>query len=263
MQNGYCVYTLPDFRDVQLEGIVSKAEILFYGEVHRVPWIIELARKLISLRYEAGLLRFVGLEYFNYRMEGLVRDWLEDKIDWDDFISEYSKGPEGFPLEEYRPILDEIKGLGVEVIGVMPPRDEARKVSRNGLEGINDILDSPVSPSEVRLDYKGYMERLLSMIPKAGPMAMLDPEKIVMAQAYKDEVIAYKVAEAYRRLGPGMVITGYAHSEIHGSASTRLRNRGVEDFIVLTTRDAKYEEDVVKEFKSYKLLEAGYIALRI
>lgn len=263
MRKGYRVYALPNFRDVELEEFVSKAEILFYGEVHRVPWIIKLASELILMRYEAGLLRFVGLEYFNYRMEGLVREWLEDRIDWGDFLSEYSKGPEGFPLRDYRPILDEIKRLGIEIVGVMPPRDEVRKVSRNGLEGINEISDSPVQPSEVRLDYKGYRERLLSMIPSSGPMAMLDPEKIVMAQAYKDEVIAYKVADAYRRLGPGIVITGYAHSEIYGSASTRLRNRGIRDYIVLTTRNTTLNDDLMRNFKMNEVMEARYIALKI
>lgn len=262
MQRRFRIYTLPDFRVVELRDVISKARILFYGEVHRVPWIIELARELIRLRYEAGLLRFVGLEYFNYRMYGLVRDWLDGRIGWDEFLSRYYMGPEKFPLEDYRPILDEVKRLGVEIIGVMPPRDEARKISRDGLEAIEKIVDSPVSPNEVRLDYKGYRKRILEMIPKSGPMAMLDPEKIVMAQAYKDEVIAYKVAEAYRKLGPGMVITGYAHSEIYGSASTRLRNRGIQDYIVVTTRDAEYGEDVVEEFKNYSPLEAGYIALK-
>ncbi len=262
MRKGYRVYTLPDFRNAELEEVVSKSEILFYGEVHRVPWIIELARELIMMRYEAGLLRFVGLEYFNYRMEDLVKEWLEDRIDWEKFQSKYSKGPEGFPLDDYRPILDEIKRLGVVVIGVMPPRDEVRKVSRNGLEGIKEIMDSPIQPDEVRLDYKGYRERLLSMFPSLGPMAMLDPEKIVMAQAYKDEVIAYKVADAYRRLGPGIVITGYAHSEIYGSASTRLRNRGVGNYIVITTRDASLDDDLMKKFKMNEAMEARYIALR-
>jgi len=256
------IYELPSFRITELDNLVLEADILFYGEVHRVQWIIELATEIISMRYESGLVKFVGLEYFNYRMEDLVNNWLEDRISWEEFLYEYRMGPEGFPLDVYRPILDKIKMLGVKIVGVMPPRDEVRNISRDGLEGIKLISDSPISPGEVRLDYTGYRERLLSMIPSSGPMAKLDPEKIVMAQAYKDEVIAYKVAEAYRRFGPGLVITGYAHSEINGSASTRLRDRGIDSYTVVTTRDEIYSGDLVSEFKRYMGLEARYLALK-
>lgn len=262
MQYRYGVFRLPSFESINLLDVLAEPGIVFFGEVHRVPWIIELASNILRLRYEAGRLKFVGLEYFNYRMEHLVNDWLKDRISWSEFLDEYMKGPEGFPLNEYRPILDYIKDVGLEFIGVMPPRDDARKVSIYGLDAINTLPDPPISPDEVKLDYPGYRERILEMIPKTGPMARLDREKIVMAQAYKDEVIAYKVSEAYKSFGYGVVITGYAHSEIYGSASTRARMRGVKNYIVITSRINSLP-DVIKEFGRYKDLEARYIAIKI
>ncbi len=261
MPEKYVIYKIPTFSKSDLNEVVGERDIIFFGEVHKVDWIIMLEAEIIKLRREIGKLNFVGLEYFNYRMDKLINGWLKEEITWEELNEEYSKGPEGFPLEDYKPLLDAIKEAGVPVVGVMPPRDEARKISHNGLDGIDDIIDTPVDKEEVDVNYPGYVDILLDMIPKEGPMAKLDTSKIVLAQAYKDEVISYRVAEAYKRYGGGVVITGFAHSEISGSASTRLRRRGVDSFKVLTSRNQSLGEFMKWYDKWGDYLEANYIAV--
>jgi len=258
----YRIISVLDGREVGLEDILNREmDVLFFGEVHNVPWIIDLERMLVEELYGRGSLKFVGLEWFNYRMDEMVGNWLKDKISWDEFKEEYEKGPEGFPLDSYRPVLEAIKRVGVPIIGVMPPRDEVKHISRYGLDGVDKIVDSPISKDELKLDFRGYREILYSMFPKEGPMARLDPEKIFIAQAYKDEVISYRVFEGYKRYGPGLVITGFAHSEIYGSASTRLKNRGLKNYIVFSSRNSKWND--VKDWfdRNRDVLETDYIAI--
>ena len=144
----------------------------------------------------------------------------------------------------------------------MPPREEANKVARMGVDAISKIEDLPTNIEQITEDYPGYREQLLKMIPKGGPMGKLDPEKIVLAQALKDQVIASKTLEASKKWGRGIVITGYAHVELKGSASTRFSKLSEKSVKVLTTRDMGKEKalSVIKENIDY--IEANYLGYK-
>ncbi len=208
-------------------------DVILFGEVHQVPWVVELERLILL---NSGDLGFVGMEHFNYDMDILVAKWLSGCIDWDVFIEEYRKGPEGFDLNYYKPLLEAVREMGLELKGLMPPRNIASRVAKEGLHVLSEVGEVYASEEEVIKNYPGYREAIESMVPKAGPMARLNLDGIVNAQAYKDTVMAKRIYSFYKRFGRCVAYMGYAHCELPGSVTTRLRDLGVENILVLSTR---------------------------
>ncbi|MCE4598988.1 MAG: ChaN family lipoprotein [Desulfurococcales archaeon] len=261
--NVYDLNTLnkTSFKDI-LSCMPERNAAVFFGEVHQVNWIIRCELELAMAMDRIGVLGFLGLEMFNYRQQDLLDGYIEGSLSWEELVKEYSKGREGFDLEYYKPLIEYARSRGIKLIGVMPPREEAAKVARQGLNVVDDISDSPVSSGEIRLDYARYEDRILSMIPREGPMGRLDPRRILEAQAYKDTVIAAIVDRSLRLYGSGLVVTGWAHSEITGSAPTRLVERNPRaSYLVITSRD-EYLDSVRNELARSGGVLASFIALR-
>ena len=210
--------------------------VLFYGEVHAQEWSIHCELKVLRGYSRAGMINWIGLEIFEYNMQHLVDAWYRMEIPWNRFVEEYKRLGGGFPLEVYRPLLDEAREAGLPLKAIMLPRSIARIVSREGLDSTRlSGLGLPVDPRQVSVDYKWYRENFMDLIPRHGPMATLDPEKLLQAQALKDEVAAELSSRYLREYGPGLVIMGWAHVEYNGGAPTRLAERGGR-YIVITSR---------------------------
>ncbi len=257
----YKIIELASRKIVNLDYVVD-SEILFFGEMHNVDWIINLEAEIIKKKSEKSELGFVGLEMFNYRMDDLLERWVRGEITWSQLVKEYSNSREGFPLDKYRVVLETARKIGARIIGVMPPREEANKVARIGIEAVDEIDDLPIDKSAFLVNYEGYKEIFMSMLPKEGPMTRLDPEKIFLAQALKDQVIAERTKYGYLRFGQGVVITGFAHIEFHGTASTRFKRFNIANCKVLTSRDESSEKALEELSKYWNKLEANYLAYK-
>jgi len=220
-----------DFGDLDL----GRYNAILFGEVHHVDWIISFEKKLLG---EAGDIGFVAMEHFNYEMDRLLERWICGCIDWDSFVEEYRRGPEGFDLDSYKPLLQEARDRKIPIYGAMPPRDIASKIAKEGLTALTEEGEIHATIEEVSKDYPGYVDAIKSMIPREGPMAKLDIQGIIYAQAYKDTIMAKRIFNLIKRLGRGILYTGYAHIEIPGSVSTRLKDMGVGDILVITSRDS-------------------------
>jgi len=256
---GYGIINLKTMREAQLNEALGY-NVVFFGEVHNVDWIIKLESEIVRRKAKISDIGFVGLELFNYRMDELINAWISEEITWRELIERYSLGKEGFPLETYKPLLETVKDLKLKVVGIMPPREEASKVARFGLEAIDDIEDLPVKAEEILANYDGYKDILLNLIPRSGPMAKLDPEKIILAQAFKDQTIAKRVSEANVKFGDGVVIAGYAHVEFFGSATTRFKDLSDSSVSVITSRNLNLKEAVQSVKKQGSMIEAEFLA---
>ncbi len=262
----YRIYNLVTWRGTKPQMLVEEArrsgvDVVFFGEVHAKSWMVSCVRDILRLIDDEESLGFLGLEMFNYRQQSLLDKWLEGKIGWGELLEHYSRGREGFPLEIYRPLMDEAKARGIKIVGVMPPREEAARIARSGLEAVESIADSPVGLGDVKIDYTGYRDRFMELIPREGPMAMLNPMKLLEAQAYKDTVMARITASSIDSYGRGIVLAGWAHVEYMGSAPTRLIEfRGDSSYMVVTSRDLGLAE-TIEEFRSLKNILASYIVL--
>jgi len=211
------VYRVPGFVEARAGDIVSEAgRVVFLGEVHEREWLVGFMTGLLEALARDDL-DFLGVEWFNVEQQGLLDAWLEGSLSWEGLVEEYRKGPEGFNLDVYRPLLEAARGLGVRIVGVMPPRSLARRVSREGV--IPWLPEGAPDPAV----WAGRENRRLvsSLFPRQGPMAGIPVERLLLAQSYKDSVAAWVVAGAARR-GRGLVVMGWVHVEPVGSVPSRV-----------------------------------------
>ncbi len=220
----------------EVEG--SGARIVFLGEVHERPWIVSEVVRLIRHTCSRGWLGFLAVEYFNVEQQSIVDDWASGVISWDRLVEEYRKGPEGFNLEVYRPMLEAAANCGARIVGVMPPRTLATRVAREGV--IPGRPDGAPAPAPFTV-YPPYRSLLLTLFPREGPMARIPVERLLLAQSYKDSVAAWSVARASSS-GPGIVVMGWAHVEPRGGVATRVRILTGLDGLVVGFREAGVEE---------------------
>ncbi|MCE4620553.1 MAG: ChaN family lipoprotein [Desulfurococcales archaeon] len=248
------------FLDQVPPGILSEhtARIVFLGEVHERPWLVEAYARLMGEECRRGRLGFLGVEYFNYEQQGILDEWRASERSWYSLVAEYSNGPEGFSLEIYRPLLETARKCGARIIGVMPPRDKARIVTMTG--SIPDLPSRAPDPGEYPSEYECLLRALF---PREGPMARIPVERLVLAQSYKDSIAAWRVADAYRRYGPGVVVMGWVHVEaLGGVASRAARLLGLKpiDWLVAGARETFY--DAIDALRLAGCLETRYLLIR-
>ncbi len=232
--------------------------VVFYGEVHAREWSVRCELEVLRGYARAGSIRWVGLEMFEYNMQSLLDSWSRGEISWDQLLEEYERLGGGFPLDVYRPLLIGARETGLALKAIMLPRHIARIVSREGLgsEKLGN-LDIPVDPRRVSVDYRWYRENFMELIPRHGPMARLDPERLLQAQALKDEVAAELSWRYLREQGPGLVVMGWAHVEYNGGVPTRLAERGGR-YLVITSRETL---DEAMRVSSRRGVIASFIAV--
>ncbi|MEB3774933.1 MAG: ChaN family lipoprotein [Desulfurococcales archaeon] len=258
------MYKIGSWERVELGEVLSCIRgdgwIIYVGEVHERGWIVNCIRSLVNaLRDRIG---FIGMEHFNYTQQPLLDSWLRGSIGWGELVEEYRSGDEGFNLTIYKPLLEDARSLGIPVVGLMPPRRHASLIAHKGLEALYQEAEPPVDPGEVLREYRGYADRFLSLIPRQGPMARLDPRRLLLAQAYKDTVMAYNALKALKRYGNGVVVTGWAHVEHNGTVPTRAKALDPgHRYMVLTSRESGLN-DASRELEGVReVLLASYLLL--
>ncbi len=193
--------------------------VVFLGEVHEREWIVSEAVSVLRALCDEGRLGFLALEHFNVEQQELLDSWLGGSMSWRELVEEYGRGPEGFNLEVYRPLLEAAASCGARIVGVMPPRDKARVVSR---EGRMPWLPEGAPDPAWYAGFGPYRALLESLFPREGPMASIPVESLVLAQSYKDSVAAWVIARMLSRK-TGMAVMGWVHVEARGGVATRLR----------------------------------------
>ena len=183
----------------------SRSRLAALGEVHDNPLIVWAATEMLHAAATGGR-TILAVEYFNTEQQSLLDAWLAGRITWETLIDEYNRGPEGFPLETYRPLLETAKSLGTRIIGVMPPRTWANTLARGGTPP--RLPRGPVDPDA----YPGYRGFLEPLFPRRGPMARIPLERLLEAQSYKDQWAAETVAGALRE-SRVLLVMGWAHIE--------------------------------------------------
>ncbi|MEB3807043.1 MAG: ChaN family lipoprotein [Desulfurococcales archaeon] len=209
---------LEDHAQVDRNAVVESYEKLLYiGEVHEQEWLVEEVTLLLGEACEAGKLGFLAMEHFNIEQQEILDGWLEDKLSFEELAAVYEKGPEGFNLRVYRPLMEAARDCGARVIGVMPPRDKAQIASRTG-----SMPWLPKGAPDPRDMSREYIELLSRLFPREGPMARIPVERLLLAQSYKDSIASWRIAEELKTGRSGMVLMGWAHVEVKGAVASRV-----------------------------------------
>ena len=193
------------------------AQLVAFGEVHETPWAVRLATRLLRRICEHGGLGWVGFEYFNIDQQALLDSWTQGSIGWASLVEEYSGGPEGFNLEVYKPLLEQARACTSHLVALMPPRPVANSVAKSGQLPKGYPLEANPNPDA----WAGYRGELEPLFPRAGPMARIPLNRLILAQSFKDSVAATVTARALERWGRGFIVMGWAHVELPGAVVAR------------------------------------------
>ena len=255
-----------------LRDALSGVGVVFLGERHEVPSVLDVELRLLDALHSLSGDVSLALEHFNYRQQHLIDGYLSGRLEWDEVREGYERGFEGFNIDFYRPLIDYARENNIRVYGIMVPREKARLVSRRGLEALEE-LGEPVGPGDVWLGPPSYRERFFEAIQEAlrsGPMGMLDPEKLFLAQAYKDEVAARRIVEVLGGRGSGrlsrgpplmLVVMGAMHVAVEGGVPSRVARLlpGVSYRVVVA--EPGLDEDSVEGFMAAPGFRVDYIVL--
>jgi len=270
MTTSYILIDIGCGEEVSIDHVLGSAsnsygELIFLGEVHQRRWVIDLSLDILR-HLGGGGGTYIGLEHFNREQQELLDAYLEGELEWEELVREYEEGPEGFNLEYYRPLIEWGRDSGTAIYGLMPPRIYASQLVRLYMSGDTSAMERllaryGLTPEDLEAGQE-YRERFLQLIPKEGPMARLDPEALLMAQSFKDEVMARRIAELSRRYRRGFILTGSGHVEHIGSVPTRVARLGYRGgYTVITSREAGREEALKELMEARRYIIAKYLAI--
>ncbi len=211
--------------------------LIALGEIHHSPELVLLYREAYLEACKQGG-AVLALEYFNTEQQSLLDSWLDDEIPWSKLYESYSRGPEGFDLNIYRPLLEAAKQCGQRIVGVMPPRDRANIIARTGTKPRTII---PVDPDL----WPGYRDALIPLFPRQGPMARIPVERLLVAQSFKDSVAAETVSNLILEGYKVVLVMGWAHVELRGAVVERILHTtglGRGETLVMGARDMDFEQ---------------------
>jgi uncharacterized iron-regulated protein len=223
------LYNTRTRESIALRDLINKLHaphIFFFGEIHEnqsvVNWELRFLKALYMHAKETDSELVVGMEHFNIEQQGLVDDYIKERIGWRELVDKYNKGPEGFNLNYYKPILDYARTHRIKVIGLMPPRTDAKIIARKGADQ-EVLVKYGLRRTDISMYPKEYRDRLIELFPRQGPMASIDREKLVLAQSSKDQIMAKTITERMNKNTLFYAIMGSGHCEHVGSVPDRVR----------------------------------------
>ncbi len=263
------LYNVRTGEPVDLGGVVSRIRIphiVFFGETHENPgvisWELRVLKALNSLASKNNAEFIVGMEHFNTEQQNVIDAYIKNEISWRDLVDIYTEGPEGFDLNYYKPLLDFARIHSIRILGLMPPRTDAKIIARKGLD--HSILAKyGLHPDDVSRYPSEYRERLIDLFPREGPMAIIDKEKLVLAQSFKDQVMAKRIAEKLGRHTFFYAIMGSGHCEHAGSVPDRVKalskiNPSITVITVKVKDIGENDKDLLSAIAENKYITADY-----
>lgn len=240
-----------DFGDMMKK--LSKAEIIFFGELHDDPiahWLeLELTKNLFD---ERGKDLVMGAEMFESDNQLIINEYLHGIYDASKFEAEVKLWKNY--KTDYKPLITFAKTNSVPFIATNIPRRYASLVSRQGFEGLETLSAEakeffPPLPIEYDPELKCYKDMLTmgGMGTDSSHMNLNFPK----AQAVKDATMAHFILENWMKGKIFIHYNGSYHSSNFEGIVWYLKNSN-PDLKILTVETVLQDniEDLDKENKN-------------
>ncbi len=222
---------------------LAQADVVYLGETHDNPKDHETQLEIIEKLYSFSRQGIKGskskiaiaLEMFQRPYQSVINQYLAGEITAKQLIeqSEYQQRW-GFPWEYYAPILEFAKKHQIPVLALNTPTEVTRKVSRQGLDSLNQEDWKYIPPiSEICTDNQEYRQMFEKLAGGHHQNLSANSQKLdnfFTAQVLWDETMAdaianfVKVNPDYQVIviaGSGHIIYGYG---IPSRVARRLEN---------------------------------------
>lgn len=201
------------------------ADVLYLGEEHANAsgHQLELALLELAHRRAGGRGVALSLEMFERDVQGVVDEYLGDRIREKDLMSDARPWPNY--ASDYRPLVEYAKAHGLPVLAANAPKRYVSRVGRlgpSGLEGLSAQALGWLSPQPLPGASVAYASKFQA---KMGPMAGHGGPGLLAAQVLRDATMAHTI-DTYLGAHPGALvvqINGKFHSEGHLGVPEQLR----------------------------------------
>ena len=234
---------------------MSKADIVFFGEIHNDPichWLqIELTNDLYVLRTKDLIL---GAEMFERDNQIILSEYLDGIITESNFEAE-ARLWNNYKTD-YKPLINFAKEYEVDFIATNIPRRYASVVFKKGLETLKKLDKSSkqfIAPLPIEVDLK--LKCYADMLDMSGDKEHANPN-FAHAQAVKDATMAHFLLENMGKKSLFLHFNGTYHSNNHeGIVSYVMKNSPSKKVITLST----INQENLNELDTENLELADYI----
>lgn len=201
-----------DYED--LLAAASKADIVFFGEMHNDPighWLqLELTKDLYD---SVGDRLILGAEMFESDNQLIIDEYFADLISQSNFEKECRLW--GNYETDYKPILEFAKLNEIPLIATNVPRRYASTVAKQGLDKLDELpkeAKNYIAPLNVKYDLElGCYAKMDAMFGNHGGADKA--ENFKKAQMIKDATMAHFILENYDKKSVFLHFNGAFHTD--------------------------------------------------
>ncbi|MCX7861614.1 MAG: ChaN family lipoprotein [Bacteroidales bacterium] len=225
----------------QMVSVCSKADIIFFGELHNNPiahWLeYELLRDLIQIREKKVV---VGAEMFEADNQLVINELMQRLIPfskWEENVRLWNNYP-----TDYKPIVELCYQNNLSLIATNIPRRYAAKVARNGFESLDSLSDEAkryIAP--LPIPYDENLPSYKKMLQMTGMGKMHANPNLPKAQAIKDATMAHFILKYLPSKWLFYHINGAYHSDYYEGIVWYIRQKR-KDLKIITISTLEWED---------------------
>ncbi len=224
--------------DMAQKQVVLLGETHDRYDIHR--WQVNICASLLALRDDLA----VGFEMFPRRLQPVLDEWVDGKLDADTFLERVEWGKVwGFAADLYWPIFHFCREFQVKMLALNCRRDLVTRVGKEGWDAIPDAERDGLTPARAAsLAHREHLLRLTNGGPSFMQGKTADaPEfdRFVRAQQTWDRAFACNIASYLDEKPDALVvgIIGRGHMEYGFGTPDQLDDLGVKQVGILLTED--------------------------
>ncbi len=235
---------------------ISKADIVFVGEVHDEQTHHDLELRIIRSFHESGAPISVGLEMFRSDSQKVLNTWVNGSSSLEQFLPSYYDNWRQ-PWPEYRGIFLFAREHRIPLVGLNIPADISSAVARSGFTALNSEQKQKLPPGiscNIDPTYMQFIRQAYAGHAHHGERQFLN---FCEAQMVWDKSMAWKLIE-YHRKHPGktmIVLSGVGHAWKRGIPEQVARQTSFTYKVVLPAIPGQVERG------SVSLHDADYVML--
>ncbi|MFC7067093.1 ChaN family lipoprotein [Brucella rhizosphaerae] len=225
-------------QDMAQKRVVLLGETHDRYDIHR--WQMHICASLLALRDDLA----VGFEMFPRRLQPVLDEWVEGKLDAETFLERVDWGKVwGFAVDLYWPLFHFCREFRVKMLALNCRRDLVTRVGKEGWDAILEEERDGLTPARpASLAHREHLLRLTNGGPPAMQGKSADaPEfdRFVRAQQTWDRAFACNIATYLNEKPDALVlgIIGRGHMEYGFGTPDQLDDLGIDQVGVLLTED--------------------------
>jgi uncharacterized iron-regulated protein len=235
---------------VDIIRLVSKSDIVFFGELHDNPiahWLeLEITKSLFAEKTKNLVL---AAEMFETDNQILIDEYFSGIIKEASFETEVRKWTNY--STDYKPLLNFAKNNGLKFVASNIPRRYASAVASGGFEALEKVSpEGKKCIAQLPIEYDAELPCYKDMLSMGGDGAAHASPNLPKAQAIKDATMATFILRNWHKGQTVIHFNGSYHSDKYSGIIWHLKKYNPE--VNVSTISAVLQDDIDKMSDEYK-----------